>query len=506
MRFNSFSYPGRHLWLFFMLWLMLIPLVGCGSDDSTPTADPTIVTTSLGDVKGFVPESSDDTYQWRGIPYAQPPVGDLRWKPPVALDAWDGVLDATEYKNQAAQNPLYASFGEGGVSEDCLYLNITAPKDAEDLPVMVWFHGGEFTVLTSNTNNYNNPLALPTKDVVVVTVNHRLGVFGYFAHPLLTAESPDGVSGNYGQLDLVMALQWVQDNIAAFGGDPGNVTIFGESGGGGKVLSLLATPLAAGLFHKAICQSGTAGTSDTVIRPFDTLVEAEAEGERIVGLLNADPNIDATTLADLRALTWQEIINVLITYDGTVDDARFCPNVDASAANPDGYYLPNTMENIYAAGEQNDVPLIIGVNEGDYPILVDGFLYYLPWMHDNSSSNLYAYIFTRVPQNWADEGVLAYHGLELAYLFNSTGSLPVHWAIGLPQTGGATSPDHGWDDAVDGIVVEYMMTMWTNFAKTGNPSIAGNTQWLTYGGDANPQYLEIDLDLTMQSDINSAFP
>jgi para-nitrobenzyl esterase len=459
-------------------------------------------TTSYGPVRGFAPD--ENTWQWRGIPYAAPPVGDLRWTPPQAPTAWTEAREAVAYGDQAAQNPTYALFGEGGVSEDCLYLNVTAPRDAEGLPVMVWFHGGEFSVLTANTSNYNNPLALPTKDVVVVTVNHRLGIFGYFAHPLLTAESDQNISGNYGQLDLIAALEWVQANIENFGGNPENVTIFGESGGGGKVLSLLASPLAAGLFHKAACQSGTADTTDIVIRPFDTLAAAEAEGARIIGLLNAEDTIEVATLDEMRDLPWRTIASTLTQYDGTEDDARFCPTVDTSEANPSGHYLPDTMETIYAAGDQNDVPLIIGANEGDYPTLTAGLLYYLPWMYENSSFNIYAYVFTHVPTGWRNEGVTAYHGLELVYLFNSYSSLTIHWLIGLPQTGGATQQDPGLDE-LDPIVIENMMTLWSNFAKTGDPSVDGGVQWLPYGGDSTPQYLEIDDEPAMQPDINVPF-
>ncbi|MBI5895636.1 MAG: carboxylesterase family protein [Desulfobacterales bacterium] len=462
-----------------------------------------ITATTYGDVQGFAPD--ENTWQWRGIPYAAPPVGDLRWTPPQAPTAWTDTREAVAYGDQAAQNPTYALFGEGRVSEDCLYLNVTAPRNPETpLPVMVWFHGGEFSVLTANTANYNNPLALPTKDVVVVTVNHRLGIFGYFAHPLLTAESDQSVSGNYGQLDLIAALQWVQANIANFGGDPGNVTIFGESGGGAKVLSLMASPLAAGLFHKATCQSGTSDTDDIVIRPFDTLADAETEGERLVGLLNAEDTIEVATLAEMRALPWTTLVNTLIQYNDTDDDARFSPTVDASEANSNGYYLPEPMESIYEAGEHNDVPLIIGVNQGDYPTLTAGLLYYLPWMYENSSSNIYAYVFTHVPTGWRNEGVTAYHGLELVYLFNSYASLSIHWLIGLPQTGGATQQDPGLDE-LDPIVIENMMTLWSNFAKTGDPSVDGGVQWQPYGGDSDPQYLEIDDTPVMQDDITAPF-
>src|SRR5690606_2605806 len=216
------------------------------------TSERHVVETTAGELRGFA--ADDNTWQFLGIPYAKPPLGDLRWRAPQPVEAWEGVREAVAWSDQAAQNPGLERFGEGGMSEDSLYLNVTAPKDAEALPVMVWFHGGGFTSLTSNTKPFNNPLAVASKGVVQVAVNQRLGPFGYIAHPQLSAESGYNGSGNYGQLDLIAALEWVQDNIEAFGGDPNNVTIFGESGGGRKVLSLMGSPKAAGLFHRAISQ------------------------------------------------------------------------------------------------------------------------------------------------------------------------------------------------------------------------------------------------------------
>lgn len=169
------------------------------------TGERHVVETSHGKLSGFA--ASGDTWQFLGIPYAEPPLGELRWRPPVPAQAWDGVRDAIAWSDQAAQNPGLERFGEGGMSEDSLYLNVTAPKDADQLPVMVWFHGGGFTSLTSNTRPFNNPEALASKGVVQVSVNHRLGPFGYIAHPDLSAESGYNGSGNYGQMDLIAALE-----------------------------------------------------------------------------------------------------------------------------------------------------------------------------------------------------------------------------------------------------------------------------------------------------------
>ena len=199
---------------------------------------------------------------FRGIPYAAPPVGDLRWKPPQPVAPWSGIRECTTFSIQAAQYPdVHASDTMQALpsSEDCLYLNVMTPakKATDKLPVMVWFHGGG-TRFGNGNLPISNSLGLPSHDVVLVTTNHRLGILGLFAHPLISRESPRGVSGNYLFLDMIASLEWVRKNIAAFGGDPDNVTIFGQSGGGLKVAALMASPLARGLFHRAIIQRNTA--------------------------------------------------------------------------------------------------------------------------------------------------------------------------------------------------------------------------------------------------------
>ncbi|HIQ53729.1 MAG TPA: hypothetical protein EYH51_10770, partial [Pseudomonas pachastrellae] len=275
------------------------------------TSERHLVSTTGGELRGFA--ATDDTWQFLGIPYAKPPLGELRWRAPQQAEPWEGVRDAVAWSDQAAQNPALERFGEGGMSEDSLYLNVTAPKDADNLPVMVWFHGGGFTALTSNTKPFNNPEAVVTKGVVQVSVNHRLGAFGYLAHPELSAESEYEGSGNYGQMDLIMALQWVQDNIAAFGGNPDNVTIFGESGGGRKVLSLMASPQAAGLFHRAISQSGT-------LRPDTrTLADGEAVG------LSVQQRMGVDSLAEMRAAPWNEVAAAATRLEYTNIDNHYLP-------------------------------------------------------------------------------------------------------------------------------------------------------------------------------------
>jgi len=464
------------------------------------TAVRKVVSTQYGQVSGY--EANATTWQWLGIPYAKPPIGDLRWRPPQPPVAWTGVRDAVAWSDQAAQGQAYQKYGEGGMSEDCLYLNVTAPKNASNLPVMVWFHGGGYQILSSNTKGYNNPESLTTKGVVLVTVNHRLNVFGYLAHPELTAESGYGGSGNYGNMDLVMALNWVKNNIAHFGGNPNSVTIFGQSGGGRKVWSMIMTPLAKGLFHKAICQSGS-------LRP-DTrsLAAAEAMGQALAVKLGV------TTLAEMRAKSWTEVISA---YPSTVPDPY--PNVD-------NYYFPETERSIVDGHKQNDVPFMILVTKSDSAEPKSTLKNYLPWVADNTQSNVYATIFTKVPSGWAVQGVLPYHSVELSYVFNTPESAVAHYILNLvtdPATGaklavgdlngnGVTGSagdmadiltSTGWD-AADEATADTTMTMWTNFAKTDNPSTA-NFTWPVYKS-SNDTYVDIGAAPVIKTGLSTLFP
>jgi para-nitrobenzyl esterase len=443
-----------------------------------------IVDTADGRLSGF--EADDNTWQFLGIPYAQPPLGHLRWRAPQPLEPWDDVRDATAWSDQAAQNAALERFGEGGMSEDSLYLNVTAPKNADGLPVMVWFHGGGFTALTSNTKPFNNPKAVASKGVVQVSVNHRLGPFGYIAHPGLSAESGYNGSGNYGQMDLIAALEWVQDNIAAFGGDPDNVTIFGESGGGRKVLSLMASPEAAGLFHRAISQSGT------LIPDTRSLVAAETIGSEL------QTNLGAASLTEMREKSWQDVVAAAATL--------------VPYTNVDNHYLPYTERVAFESGNQNDVPFMFSINANDTPDPTNTAINVFPWMAPLCSANHYATYFTHQPAGWKARGVEAYHAAELAYVFNMPESVITHHLLGLvidPATGdsleigdlngnGVTGSQgdpadifaSAGFDATDQQVIDRMLTIWTNFAKTGDPSIDGEIDYPLYDA-ATESYVEI---------------
>jgi len=440
------------------------------------------IETTGGMLRGF--EANASTWQFLGVPYAKPPLGELRWRPPQPAEPWEGVREATSWADQSAQDFTLERVNEGGMSEDSLYLNITAPKDAEGLPVMVWFHGGSFAILSANSPQYNNPNGLVTKGVVQVSVNHRLGPFGYIAHPLLSAESGYGGSGNYGQMDLVMALEWIRDNIAAFGGDPGNVTIFGQSGGGGKVYSLMNSPQAVGLFHKAIVQSGVAPL-ETESSPADSLGVSEAIGEALF------ERAGVTTLEQARALPWTAFAQA--DLDNNIRRETYRPNSD-------NYYLPNTYYGNVQQGMPSDVPLMAGVTNGDYTTIRAALPIWLQQRSAEYQSNQYIYRFSRVPPGWDDLGLSSCHGCELPYLFNYPAGMVQNYLLGLVLTDAYTRPQIGdlnnngvtgtQGDAADiyasmrwgmqdSAMADLLMTQWSNFARTGDPSTE-SLAWTPY--------------------------
>lgn len=453
-----------------------IPLIITASFVDAASKVGDVVKTQLGSVRGeTVTEVGKTARIFRGLPYAAPPVGDLRWKAPQAPKSWQGVRDAIEWPNRCPQGE--SSMGAGGpISEDCLYLNVvTAAESSDDLrPVMVFFHGGGLTSGTGNSTTYNHPM-LPSKGVVLVTVNSRLGPVGYLAHPALSAENEKGVSGNYGTLDLMASLQWVQANIKAFGGDPNNVTIFGESGGGVKTMSQMTLPMAKGLFHKAIVQSGS---GSVMPRYKSTLKDAEAIGEKFVGALGVS---DAdNVLKAMREKPWQDLIKTAANRE---------VGFRATLA-IDGYILPKSTNEMFSQGLQHAVPLIVGANAGERMLQTDVPL--LGKMHtESSSAPSYLYNFTHLAKGWREEpGCVAFHGLELTYVF---GAVPIglesRTTQFLARGGGCSTkvPEH---DYVDLNVADYSSTIWAQFAKTGNPSVKGLVEWPAYTPE-NKKYLNI---------------
>jgi para-nitrobenzyl esterase len=474
------------------------------------------VATSQGTLSGF--ETNTNYWQYLGIRYGRPPIDELRWQPPQDPESWTGVRDAIAYGDQAPQAESYAIFNEGNVSEDCLVLNVTAPKSAANLPVMVWFHGGAFGILSGNALSYNNPLSVPSKGVILVTVNHRLGVFGYMAHPELTAASGYGGSGNYGQMDLIKALEWVHNNIAAFGGDPANVTIFGQSGGGGKAISLMASPLATDLFHKVICQSGMAPEDSETLNQ-STLEGAEAKGTDL------STRLGGMTIAQMRALPFTDLLAADLAAYAETAWLRYGPNVD-------NHYLEATMSELLAAPMASDVPLLTGAMSADSVAginLAPGVAYQMPLRAANSAADQYIYHWSYVPPGWEALGAGAYHGLELVYVFNYPASFISHHILGLnaPVTDevigvSTTTPplyyyevlgSTGYYDpfpvpsATSRALTDDVLTIWTNFAKNSNPSVDGVIAWPAYtgasGDGGNDAFVEIRSDETNGYEIEA---
>jgi para-nitrobenzyl esterase len=300
-----------------------------------------VVATADGAVRGT---SSGPTREFLGIPYAAPPVGSLRWRPPQPAARWHGVRDATQFAPHCAQPT--SPFGVASTSEDCLYLNVFGPAGgqagARRLPVMVWIHGGALVV--GESNDYN-PAALVRHGVIVVTINYRLGALGFLAHPAL-AGRPGGASGNYGLMDQQAALRWVQRNIGQFGGNPRNVTIFGESAGGLSVLAQLASPGARGLFSRAIAESGTYNLTQT------PLATAQAAGETFATKIGCA----SQTAACLRGVPVTTILD-------NETQAGYTPDVD-------GRVLTQTLKSAFASGQFNRVPVISGTNHDEWRLFV----------------------------------------------------------------------------------------------------------------------------------------
>jgi len=305
------------------------------------------VTTANGIVEGTT-EAGSGIRMFKGIPFAAPPVGELRWKPPQPVTSWEGVRKADQFGPRAMQlADVDMSFRSNGMSEDCLSLNVWTPatSDLAWLPVLVYFYGGGNVAGDGSEPRYDGA-SLARKGIVVLTVNYRLNVFGFLAHPELTQESPHHASGNYGYLDQTAALHWVRQNIAAFGGDPNRVTIAGESAGSIAVSAQMVSPLAKDLIAGAI---GSSGSLMGTLPPIP-LAEAEQKGIAFAS------GIGATSLAALRALPAAQLLEAT----ATVPFGRL-------AATVDGYFLPRPAEEIFAAGEQAHVPLLVGWNSEEAP-------------------------------------------------------------------------------------------------------------------------------------------
>lgn len=344
--------------------LFAATLAGCGSSSGTPTGGAggtrggsgPVVETTFGPVEGF---EDAGVFSYRGIPYAAPPVGDLRWKPPTHPAAWTETLAATETPSPCPQDTFGGLPVPGfAPSEDCLYLNLDTPTEGSDLPVMVWIHGGGFTLgegVQTDGGTVGDRIARET-GTIVVSMNYRLGQLGFLAHSTLSEESPDGASGNYGLMDQTAALRWVQENIAHFGGDPDNVTIFGESAGAFSACGHLASPKSAGLFAKAILQSGSCE------RPWGTLAAGEAQGDVFAEVLGCASDDDV--LACMRGKSADEVVAALPPGP----NFGFNPGGGPSGSwwpVLDGSFFTEQPADSFASGNFNQVPAIVGFTQDE---------------------------------------------------------------------------------------------------------------------------------------------
>jgi para-nitrobenzyl esterase len=442
---------------------------------------------------------------FKGIPFALPPTGARRWKPPLPVPKWTDTHDATRYGPPCVQPPTRAesiyAWDLPATSEDCLSLNIWTPAQARQAPVIVWLHGGSLTSGAGSQPMYDGT-RLAQHGVIVVTINYRLGALGYLAHPALSAESPLGISGNYGLLDQIEALRWIQRNITAFGGDAAQVTIAGESAGALSVMYLMAAPDARGLFARAIAQSAyMISTPELRGSPFGDIA-SEAAGVWLAGKLGA------ADLASLRAMDASAITNAAARSGwlpfGTID----------------GHILPRQLVDAFDRGEQSKVPILAGFNAGEirslrallppapadaatyetqirarYGKLADDFLARYPSSHIEESmlattrdamygwtaerlvlkqttvgAPSFLYYFDHGYPAAEAMGLHAFHASELPFMFGTIAGTPSRWPA-IPAT------------PVETDLSDAMVSYWATFARDGTPSAPGQPQWKPYGAD-----------------------
>jgi len=461
---------------------------------------PAPVKVAEGTIQGMI---EDGLTVYKGIPFAAPPVGDLRWKAPQPAAKWEGVKQTTKF----APGPIQGGNPPSGKSEDCLYLNVWSPaKSAGDkIPVLVWIYGGGFGAGATSEATYSGE-KLAKKGVVLVSIAYRVGQLGFFSHPELSAENPNHVSGNYGMLDMIAGLQWIQKNIAAFGGDPKKVTIFGESAGGIAVSMLCASPLAKGLFQGAISESGgSLGPSrQTTTYPGENMKRlkfAEKDGETYL------KSAGVTSIAELRKIE--------------ADKLPASRGLGMAWPIVDGYVIPDDQHKLYEAGKYNDTPILVGYNSDEgasfsppktpedyingvkarYGKFADDLIKAYPagtttvpktardlardaafgwqtwaWARlqaKTGKSKVFYYYFDQhpdYPEGSPRAGSGSPHGQEVAYVFE-------HLNASNPQT---TKTDLDLSDA--------MGTYWTNFAKFGDPNGPGVPKWPTFS-DANSEVM-----------------
>ena len=523
-------------------------LASCGAPADEAPAGPLVslsadtpVSVTGGEIQGGASTVNPDVMAFKRIPFAAPPVGDLRWQPPAPIVSWTGVRDGTK------AGPICVQNGGQNVAqdEDCLFLNIWAPRETtEPRPVLFWIHGGGYTGGSGSSAIYDGtPLA--ADGAVVVTINYRLNVFGFLAHPALSDESPHGASGNYGLLDMTAALEWVRGNIATFGGDPDRVMIFGESAGGGAVMSVMLMPQAEGLYHRAVAQSNYVRGWE---RPLDEAARgwepAEAQGVRIGEALSANSDDVVEQLVTMRAATAADLLAASNRDAGST--FRNTGNVWAPIV--DGWSIPDDPLAMYEAGRQHDVPLITGLmgNEGSlftgnlditdtesfetyvrdvYPDHADAMLAHYAvdspesakagidkLIHDfffagpvraqaeahaKKMSPVWLYHFTHAPPTAWGETLGAHHAAELVFVFGTLtrtddgGERP----LGLGTMGDFTEADFRLSETV--------RSYWIQFAATGNPNRPDLPEWPAFNLESN-EHLVLNTAVAPNSDLDVA--
>lgn len=487
-------------WVVVVIAIALVDAVAVAA----PTTTGSVVTIAQGAVAGQV--EADGVHAFKGIPYAEPPVGDLRWRAPIPARPWKGVRSAKHFGASCIQPPWPAKsvYNDhiSNVSEDCLFLNVWTPPHAKHAPVIVWIYGGGF-VYGSTWEPFYDGSHFAAHGVVFVSMNYRLGALGWLALPALSAESPHGVSGNYGLLDQIAALKWVKQNIAAFGGDPGNVTIMGESAGGVAVAYLLASPLARGLFQKAIGESLGISSEPELRQAKYGLPSAEAIGIRIEKALHA------TSLKALRAMNANQLNDAALK-------AGYHPT-----GTIDGRVLPHQLVNVFDHREEAHVPVLMGFNANEietlpflppppsssaaytveirkrYRDLAPEFLRLYP--ASDVKTSMMATVRDAI-FGWGAERIVRDEAAlgEPAYLYFFDHSYPAARALGLrafhaseiPFVFGRVGPDapplQNWPHAqgpTEVALSNAMIAYWTSFARTGVPSAPGEPQWPTFAPD-----------------------
>ena len=513
------------------LWLLVVtactgPMTSDADQRDVIGSD--IVTTASGAVRGTFADANNIVRVFKGIPYAEPPTGDNRWRAPSPVKPWVGVRDASRYSADCFQtNSVQGWSGLGRTqAEDCLYLNVWAPVDAaaEKKPVMVWIHGGGF-IIGSGSEPRTDGASLASNGVVLVTINYRLGPFGFLAHPALSKESPQGVSGNYGILDQIEALRWVKENIEAFGGDPSNITIFGESAGAMSVCYLSATPLAKGLFDKVIAQSGgclaphPTLTEASHVLSYDAPIVNQVRGSgyeiglQIAARLGVEGEGD-NVLPALRSIEAEALIQKLADEKATI----YWRSVFV-----DGYVFPDQMYRLYGTSEVSNPDVLIGFNSEEganlwstqVELAPDAWRQYVAekrpgytqqfisaYEQDAARSTRFAiqnmhadYMFGWDTRTWARKAVEQGND-AFVYVFQHPAPLPkIGRSMGSPHGSDVeyvfgSSVSGLWEE-VDYKVSKTLQSYWVNFAKTGNPNGPGLADWPAYNRE-DEAFLEIN--------------